>query len=76
MGQGGLETRPYENLRSRLAALAGDPPFHPAHRTGRLFEIALPQRLDLHSARGQYAAGWQGGQWVGAYLDEDGIVGQ
>ncbi|MDF2968052.1 MAG: glucose-6-phosphate 1-dehydrogenase [Nocardioidaceae bacterium] len=35
-----------------------------------LSAVTLPQRLDLHSARGQYAAGWQGGEKVIGYLDE------
>jgi len=32
-----------------------------------------PSDLDAHTARGQYLAGWQGGQQVRGYLDEDGI---
>ncbi|MGA4508582.1 glucose-6-phosphate dehydrogenase [Propionibacteriaceae bacterium G1746] len=32
-----------------------------------------PADLDAASARGQYLAGWQGGQQVKGYLDEDGI---
>lgn len=32
-----------------------------------------PHDLDTHTANGQYAAGWQGGRYVGGYLDEDGI---
>jgi len=35
--------------------------------------VQLPERLDLHSARGQYAAGWAGGTKVKGYLQEDGI---
>ena len=35
-----------------------------------LAAVTLPERLDLHTARGQYAAGWQGGQKVTGYLDE------
>jgi glucose-6-phosphate 1-dehydrogenase len=35
--------------------------------------VKLPNRLDLHTARGQYAAGWAGGVKVKGYLDEDGI---
>jgi hypothetical protein len=35
--------------------------------------VTLPDDLDLHTARGQYAAGWQGGEQVVGYLDEDGI---
>ena len=32
-----------------------------------------PERLDLHTARGQYAAGWAGGRKVPGFLDEEGI---
>ncbi|WP_328521305.1 glucose-6-phosphate dehydrogenase [Kribbella sp. NBC_00359] len=35
--------------------------------------VQLPERLDLHTARGQYAAGWAGGVKVKGYLQEDGI---
>lgn len=35
--------------------------------------VQLPERLDLHSARGQYATGWAGGSKVKGYLQEDGI---
>ncbi|WP_405066266.1 glucose-6-phosphate dehydrogenase [Kribbella sp. NBC_01510] len=38
-----------------------------------LAAVQLPERLDLHSARGQYAAGWAGGLKVKGYLQEDGI---
>jgi glucose-6-phosphate 1-dehydrogenase len=38
-----------------------------------LAAVQLPERLDLHSARGQYAAGWAGGVKVKGYLQEDGI---
>ncbi len=38
-----------------------------------LSAVQLPQDLDAHTARGQYAAGWQGGQPVVGYLEEDGI---
>ncbi len=34
---------------------------------------SIPSRFDLHSARGQYAAGYQGGLKVKGYLEEDGI---
>ncbi|WP_084129712.1 glucose-6-phosphate dehydrogenase [Demequina sp. NBRC 110055] len=33
----------------------------------------LPADLDTNTARGQYAAGWRGGEQVGGYLDEDDI---
>jgi glucose-6-phosphate 1-dehydrogenase len=35
--------------------------------------VRLPRRLDLTTARGQYAAGWQGGQKVVGFLEEDGV---
>ena len=38
-----------------------------------LSAVKLPGRLDLHTARGQYSEGWQGGVKVGGYLDEDDI---
>lgn len=38
-----------------------------------LASIRLPQRLDLATARGQYAAGWAGGQKVIGFCEEEGI---
>lgn len=38
-----------------------------------LSAIKLPQEIDKHTARGQYAAGWQGGIPVKGFLEEDGI---
>jgi glucose-6-phosphate 1-dehydrogenase len=38
-----------------------------------LASISLPKRLDLATARGQYAAGWAGGVHVPGFRDEDGI---
>ncbi len=38
-----------------------------------LSAVRLPRDLDLHTARGIYSSGWQGGQQVIGYLDEDGI---
>ncbi len=38
-----------------------------------LESVVLPKRLDLHTARGQYAAGWQGGIKVPGYLEEQDI---
>jgi glucose-6-phosphate 1-dehydrogenase len=38
-----------------------------------LESVTLPRRLDLTTARGQYAAGWQGGQKVIGFLEEDGV---
>lgn len=33
----------------------------------------VPLDYDLHTARGQYASGYQGGEKVAGYLDEDGV---
>jgi glucose-6-phosphate 1-dehydrogenase len=38
-----------------------------------LSAVRLPADLALGTARGQYAAGWQGGLQVNGYLEEDGI---
>ncbi|MGH3411483.1 MAG: glucose-6-phosphate dehydrogenase [Marmoricola sp.] len=38
-----------------------------------LRSVALPRRLDLTTARGQYAPGWAGGVKVPGFLDEEGI---
>jgi len=38
-----------------------------------LSSVVLPRRLDLSTARGQYAAGWAGGEKVVGYLQEEGI---
>ena len=38
-----------------------------------LSAVRLPKDLGRNTARGQYAAGWQGGQKVIGYLEEDGI---
>ncbi len=38
-----------------------------------LAAVKLPDRLDLHTARGQYAPGWAGGMKVKGYLQEDAI---
>ncbi|WP_432042135.1 glucose-6-phosphate dehydrogenase [Streptomyces cadmiisoli] len=35
--------------------------------------VKLPENLGEHTVRGQYAAGWQGGEQVRGYLEEDGI---
>lgn len=35
--------------------------------------VTLPNRLDLTTARGQYAAGWQGGEKVVGFCEEEGI---
>jgi glucose-6-phosphate 1-dehydrogenase len=38
-----------------------------------LSSVVLPRRLDLTTARGQYAAGWAGGEEVIGFLQEEGI---
>ena len=38
-----------------------------------LASVTLPNRLDLATARGQYAPGWAGGEKVAGFLDEEGI---
>ncbi|MGZ4443159.1 MAG: glucose-6-phosphate dehydrogenase, partial [Nocardioidaceae bacterium] len=38
-----------------------------------LSSVVLPDRLDLSTARGQYTAGWAGGQKVLGFCEEDGI---
>ena len=38
-----------------------------------LGQVRLPDDLAEGTARGQYAAGWRGGENVGGFLDEDGI---
>ncbi len=39
-----------------------------------LSAVRVPRDLARHTARGQYAAGWQGGQPVIGYLEEDGVA--
>ena len=39
-----------------------------------LSAVRLPKDLGRHTARGQYAAGWQGGEEVVGYLEETGIA--
>ena len=38
-----------------------------------LSAVRLPKDLATGTARGQYASGWQGGEWVTGFLDEDGM---
>jgi glucose-6-phosphate 1-dehydrogenase len=38
-----------------------------------LAAVRLPADLASHSARGQFTGGWQGGEFVQGYLEEDGI---
>ncbi|MGL5910172.1 MAG: glucose-6-phosphate dehydrogenase [Phycicoccus sp.] len=39
-----------------------------------LSAVRLPSDLAAHTARGQYAPGWQGGEEVVGYLDEEGVA--
>ncbi len=45
-----------------------------AEKEKALSAIRLPADLGAHTARGQYAAGWQGGEHVIGYLEEDGVA--
>lgn len=38
-----------------------------------LAAVSLPEDLSTATARGQYAGGWQGGEYVPGFLDEDGM---
>jgi glucose-6-phosphate 1-dehydrogenase len=40
-----------------------------------LSAVRLPADLAAHTARGRYSPGWQGGEQVAGYLDEDGVAG-
>ena len=44
-----------------------------AEKTKVLAAASVPTDFAAHTARGQYAAGWQGGEWVRGYLEEDGV---
>jgi glucose-6-phosphate 1-dehydrogenase len=44
-----------------------------AEKTKVLSAIRLPDDMDTYTVRGQYATGWQGGEKVVGYLQEDGI---
>jgi len=44
-----------------------------AEKEKALSAVRLPPDLGKHTARGQYARGWQGGQQVVGYLEEEGI---
>ncbi|NAZ80684.1 glucose-6-phosphate dehydrogenase [Kineococcus sp. R8] len=44
-----------------------------AEKAKVLSAVRLPRDLSKSTARGQYAAGWQGSDYVKGYLDEDGI---
>lgn len=41
-----------------------------------LAAVKLPDDLSLHTARGQYATGWQGGEEVLGFLQEEGITAE
>ncbi len=60
-----------------LTAIEEPASFHPkalvAEKLKVLSAVKLPADLGAHTVRGQYAAGWQGGEEVLGYLDEDGI---
>jgi glucose-6-phosphate 1-dehydrogenase len=38
-----------------------------------LSAVRVPERLDLHTARGRYSGGWQGGRRVAGYVEEPGV---
>lgn len=67
------------HLLQLLALAAMEEPLSFAARDVRIEKekvlgaITLPKKLDLHTSRGQYAAGWQGGSPVIGFLQEDGI---
>jgi glucose-6-phosphate 1-dehydrogenase len=37
-----------------------------------LADVRVPKDLSLYTAHGQYGSGWQGGEYVKSYLEEDG----
>ncbi|GLW65049.1 glucose-6-phosphate 1-dehydrogenase [Actinomadura rubrobrunea] len=67
------------HLLQLLALTAMEPPVSfsaeavRAEKAKVLSAVRLPDDLSLATARGQYAAGWQGGVKVRGYLEEDGI---
>jgi glucose-6-phosphate 1-dehydrogenase len=44
-----------------------------AEKVKVLSAVQLPEDLGKHTVRGQYAGGWQGGEKVPGFLEEDGI---
>ncbi|AKH81766.1 glucose-6-phosphate dehydrogenase [Streptomyces sp. CNQ-509] len=44
-----------------------------AEKTKALESVRLPEDLGRHTVRAQYTAGWQGGEKVRGYLEEEGI---
>ncbi len=67
------------HLLQLLALTAMEEPvsFHADHLRAEkekvLSAVKIPKDLAKATARGQYAAGWQGGEQVIGYLDEDGV---
>ena len=67
------------HLLQLLALTAMEEPLHFTPRDLRmekekvLSAIRLPEDLEHTTARGQYAAGWQGGEQVRSFLEEDNI---
>jgi glucose-6-phosphate 1-dehydrogenase len=67
------------HLLQLLALTAMEEPtsFHPkalvAEKLKALNAVRLPADLGKHTVRGQYTGGWQGGEQVAGYLEEDGI---
>ena len=53
---------------------AFDPASVRAEKAKILASVQLPKDLLASTARGQYAGGWQGGELVRGYLEEDGIA--
>ena len=39
-----------------------------------LSAVRVPEDIDANAARGRYSAGWQGGEKVVGYIDEDGVA--
>jgi glucose-6-phosphate 1-dehydrogenase len=68
------------HLLQLLALTAMEEPvsFHADHLRAEkekvLSAVRLPADLGVATARGQYAAGWQGGEQVIGYLEEDGVA--
>ncbi len=44
-----------------------------AEKETDLSAVRVPKDISKHTARGQYAGGWQGGEKVTGFLDEDGM---
>lgn len=44
-----------------------------AEKEKALRAVRLPNDLSKYTARGQYSSGWQGGEFVTGFLDEDGM---